>query len=516
MFRHHRVTAPASLIPDRKDWRGQFIIGAAQAAPEHFTTIRLSGISVHLHEGCTFLRLRCRADTAGLIIGTAIDYAQETVVQTDLDITSYGQLTPAAFEAAFERYIYSFAGTFICVISYRGLNRVYLDANGTKSLVYMPDRKLAASTTGLLLNDRDYSDRFDRDLYRRLQVRRDGWFPSGLTGHRGVHRLLCNHYLDLDRWMPVRHWPKGELSRTEDVRGHAVAIASIVERVARAVLSSGPAVCALTAGHETRFLLAACRSLADKLDFATVDAPARQIDTVRARQIARRFGLAHAVLPYRRATTEQAVHWSYMAGHCIGGDNLYLHPSVAPLGRYDFFLGGLGGEIGRGFFWRRRDDTDKELLAADLAARFGMPLHSTVVATTEDWLEDTRSLSRLLRLDLAYLELRMSARAFAQAYASYQPVVEVHPMICREAYQLMLELPPSAKLTNAFINEGVGALWPELLELPINRYGDYRDLLATCRKYTDLGRVSRKLRKMYGQRFARPSIARRHRNGWDL
>ena len=47
---------------------------------------------------------------------------------------------------------------------------------------------------------------------------------------------------------------------------------------------------------------------------------------------------------------DEAELWRLRTGHCLGGTNVWMHPSVRPLdGRC--FVGGLGGEIGRGFLW---------------------------------------------------------------------------------------------------------------------------------------------------------------------
>ena len=128
--------------------------------------------------------------------------------------------------------------------------------------------------------------------------------------------------------------------------------------------------------------------------------------------------------------------------------------------------------------------------------RFGLPIHARVIEATDAWFQGVRGFNGLTQLDLAYLELRMSAWAFAQAYAQDAIVDHVHPMITRESFRLMLELGPEAKRQNAFILDGIRALWPTLLELPINRYGDLRDLLGFVHRFRDAKRVLRKLRKM--------------------
>ena len=229
----------------------------------------------------------------------------------------------------------------------------------------------------------------------------------------------------------------------------------------------------------------------------TVSGPATHRDVVLAKRLAAMGGLRHRLLPLVEAGPEAQAAWRYRASHGITGPNMASHPSIAPLAGYKWFIGGLGGEIGRAFFWRPTDTEAMPLDATTIVPRFGMPVHEAVVEATRAWHEPIAGLNALTRLDLAYLELRMSAWAFAQEYAD-STVPHIHPMIGREAYQLMLELPPEAKRENAIITEGVKALWPELLQVPINQYGDYRDLLHVLSRAADPQRVAKKLRKMFG------------------
>jgi hypothetical protein len=46
------------------------------------------------------------------------------------------------------------------------------------------------------------------------------------------------------------------------------------------------------------------------------------------------------------------------------------------------------------------------------------------------------------------------------------------------------------------MREALSGSWPELLEIPINRYGDYRDLIRKLALLADIPRVMQKLRKI--------------------
>jgi hypothetical protein len=485
-------------IPEHKSWHGQFRIARTPApAMAGAVAHEAGGWTVQAFAGAPVLPVEnAQGQRIGLLLGTAIDYRAGTVVDAPvrLDLPAGAKARDAAIEAA----LYRFGGSWLCLLAGDGIERIYLDADGTLSLVYDPKARAAASTTGLLLDDAAYASRFDRNLYTLLDVNGEGWFPSGLTAHKGVRRLLCNHSLDLATFQASRHWPAKDFAHDGSTEESAQRVAAIVRAQAEALLARGRVVVALTGGNETRLLLAAYRPLIKDLTFVTVAAPSTERDVVLAKALAQRFGLRHVLLPLREASPAEQASWLYATGHCVTGPNMVSHPTIRPLAaQFDYFLGGLGGEIGRAFFWRDTDTADMPLSVADLVPRFGMPQADAVTEATADWLWGVQGFNGLTQLDLAYMELRMSAWSAAQTYAQ-SFVNHLHPLIAREIYALMLNLPPEAKRGNRLIKSAIAQSWPELGEIPINRYGDYRDLLHTMLRATDHKRVAKKLRKLFG------------------
>lgn len=491
------------LIPQHKDFFGQFKIATGPLAPpEGFRSheVGTARIAADLNIPVVPL-LSAGGETIGYFLGTLIDYQAGCVVRDAVRLPEAEDSRTAStvLESSVEEAIYQFAGSFLCVVSTGNINRIYLDASGTKSLIFDPETKTAASSTGLILDDGEYVARFRQDLFDHLDVNGVGWFPSFLTAHEGVRRLLCNHYLDLDTWRIVRHWPLDGLVPVPDFSLAVDQICSVVERNLATVANDGSTVSALTAGNETRFLLAMSRNIIDKVNFMTVRRSTATLDAIRAGELAERFGLAHRYCDIAYATEEEARLWQYNSSHCIGGGNKYTHKSVQPLSGNAYFVGGLGGEVARAFLWRPNDNADLRVDAGQIVPRFGMPASRTVFEATEEWLEQLPDIDPFIKLDLAYLELRLSAWAFAQAYSGAVSMSRVQPMISRETYALMLALPPQAKRGNAMIIEGIKQRWPELLELPINRYGDYRDRLQFIRRVLMRPKaVIKKLRKLYG------------------
>lgn len=64
------------------------------------------------------------------------------------------------------------------------------------------------------------------------------------------------------------------------------------------------------------------------------------------------------------------------------------------------------------------------------------------------------------------------------------------------ALRAMLALPPEYRQNDGTVRGAIERCWPELLELPINRYGDRRDLGRRLARFARPVHGWRKLRQM--------------------
>lgn len=414
----------------------------------------------------------------GFILGDAIDLDAARFLRAPVTLEASAA---NGIDTAVDRLHQRLGGHFLILIDGFGRQETYLDACGTMSLVFDPEKETAAATAGLLLDDDAYAARFDHTLYRHLNVLRDGWFPAGLTAHKGIVRQLVNHRLDFSTMQQSRHWPSRQIAITEDPDAAIEAVCTATRAAIDAMRADGPFTMCLTGGNETRMLLALCRDIAPELNFITVAGPETMMDVTVAERLSLRFHLNHRRLPVVRAGEHDAAEWHARAGHAIGGSNMWTHPSVAPLADKGAFAGGLGGEIGRAFFWRPADNGQSVIDPATITARFGMPPHPRVSQAVTGWHPSVEPFDPYLRLDLAYLELRMGCWGFAQAYCM-PDVFHTHPMISRRAFANMLALPPEWRRSNRLITRAIERHWPELLDIPFNRFGDYRDTLRMVRR----------------------------------
>ncbi len=497
--------------------------------PRYANIVCLNTISIAYYEGICITRvIDARGSSVGVLIGHPIDLdsrrmventlvlsrelpapavdagaqpdrARAPVIQTEFATFAPRITRPDALDALIEEEIYRLGGPFLFVLDCCSERRIYLDACGSMSIVYDPAARVAASSAGALLDRESYAARFDQALFDHLNIAGSGWAPSGMTAHRGILRLLVNHYLDLDSWSQVRHWPTVPVVETSD----PVEAIRVVTHAARAGIDAlreaGPTALTLTAGSETRLLLAACRDIAEDLEFVTIDAADTSLDAIQATNLAEKFGLRHTRLPAIISTETQRQEWMAQTGHCASGAASRLFSTLISLeGRIYCLVGGLGGEIGRGFFWRPTDRADTPITTSTLIARMGLPRDKSLARATETWLQALLPCDAFLTLDLAYIELRMGPWAYAAAYTSPN-LLQVSPLVSRRSFSAMLSLPPDFRASNRLITDGIRLNWPELLSLPINKYGDYRDYFVKIRRILrDPRVVSRWIRKRFG------------------
>jgi hypothetical protein len=489
------------MVAYPRSFAGQFVIGASEALPVRADGVvhRLNDLAVVTVGDLPVARVRdADGRLIGAFLGYPLDYRRGCMLgeAVNLDRRHPG---PEGLDAFIEDSIYRYAGSYVFILDDTQHRRIYLDAGGSLSAVFDPDRLLCASTTGLLLHADEYARRFNKGLHDDLRVSDDGWFLAGLTAHHGISRLLGNHYLDLQSGVQRRHWPLAPLPAAADPDEACATINAVVARTMKTLQTAGPVATTLTAGSETRLVLGACKAFKDSLRlFTLAGVHEARLDALRAKELARAFELRHSQLPIRFADADGTAQWCARSSHCIGGPNSRNYPSVEPMAEYAFFTGGVGGETGRGFFWRSGDTAELELDAHGLAARTGMPVHKDVVAAVDRWLQALPELDVYHKLDLAFIELRLGCWGFSQAYAMPE-IREIQPLIARESFVSMLSLPVEWRRSNRMVTRCIELSWPELLEQPFNAYGDYRDhgrLIMRALRNPRL--IQRKLRKKFG------------------
>jgi hypothetical protein len=118
----------------------------------------------------------------------------------------------------------------------------------------------------------------------------------------------------------LRHWPKSSWADSpgnpEETVRH---IAALVEAFVSGAAKQAPLQVSLTAGYDSRMLLACSRPSLPAIRFYTDAIPDfyARVDCACARRIAKRFALDHSITAWREATKEEIDNWLHRTGSCV-------------------------------------------------------------------------------------------------------------------------------------------------------------------------------------------------------
>ncbi len=431
----------------------------------------------------------------GILLGFPIDLAGRCLIQTSWQMPARSQADPDAFSSDLLRAL---GGRFLWIQTAGGQNRIYPDCSAQVTCVYDAGARMAGSTAYALLDAKDYDCRFDKASFDRLGIDGEGWFPAGLTAHHGINRLLPNHCLDLDRWEVRRVWPKSRQQTADDLSESVTEIICIIQAQIEALIGQPKKLAlALTAGLDTRTMLACARPYLANIDLLTVTGGDRhEVDTITAKRIATELGLSHIALPRLVASEDQQSLYIRRGGHCVGDSNAKFHPSVWPIAKTHIFIGGAGGEIARPPILRDYDTVDTQLTPQFLADRLGLPRTDAIVDALSHHLDSMSFLSALEILDLVYLEDRY-APWYGSQFCCDPVLLRFAPFITTRSVELMMRLPQDWKLTSRLAHAIIERLWPELERYPYNSLGRWKDgIIKLQRVIADPRIVLKKLRKL--------------------
>lgn len=308
------------------------------------------------------------------------------------------------------------------------------------------------------------------------------------TAFDGIYHLLPNHALDLRIGRARRFYPEERFRRAPERK-----VINVLSRglsgLLKAAVNRRPLVVGLTAGIDSRVILAACRGILDRVEFVTFvsDRAPRHTDRRVASQLARDFGLNHTVCntghyaPDHRwvAGFKESV-WSHHSD-----EKMNMHFALSRAFPDRWFVTGTMSEVVRSFF-PRVGKPDRYRLAHGYR-KAGFPY---LVDQVGGWLQRLPPFLKLQQdyiYDLFYWEQRIGNWGAAFA-AEFDVVTEnLIPWNCRELLHAGLSTPRARRrhYSCALHRAVIRQLWPELLSVPFNPGNDLRgrtkDLLARCR-----------------------------------
>jgi hypothetical protein len=300
-------------------------------------------------------------------------------------------------------------------------------------------------------------------------------WPGEATAFKTVRHLLPNHWLDLNTGTSQRYWPVQPLADIE-IEAAIERLSVLLSGIIRAATQRFDLVLALTAGFDSRLVLAAARGNRDQLSFVTVQQNKMQADhqdlAVPARLL-KRLGLSHEIIRANATMTDdfrrifkQGV---YLAHDHYGPDAeaILMHFS-----RTKAILTGSGAEVGRCSFRKELPFSESRSVApANLATLQRMGNEPFALRHFEHWLNDAAPRHNVRLLDLFEWEqghgnwLAMTQLEFDIAWREI-----ITPYNCREVLTTLLGVDERYRSAPDYIlfKRLIAKLWPELLAEPIN------------------------------------------------
>ena len=361
--------------------------------------------------------------------------------------------------------IYTDKTTFILGDPY-GLRSVYYTFDGNNHLFCASQPGHISKALGLKYNQTLQSEFFESDYYKK---EREAWIPSGITLYDSIKHLVPNHYLDCAIQKQIRFWPRHRRvsNKPEDVVSKC---ASLIQNSILAASKRSELALPLTAGYDSRIIMAATKVISDKIFYYTLkygnlieDSP----DITIPKKILGDLGLKHNVFDcYEEMDKVFKDSWvnNIELAHTYYGDIAFGMKSVIPPDK--IALKGVS-EVARGFFYKIKKNS-----GYDLAKLMSMESCPFIVSVFEDWLNKSEKVieeSDYKMLDVFYWEHRLGSWR-AMSALEFDVIHDIlDPFNCRYLIELFLSVDEKYRIGKyPLLRMIIKELWPEMLNYPIN------------------------------------------------
>jgi hypothetical protein len=318
------------------------------------------------------------------------------------------------------------------------------------------------------------SNQFKQDFINsaRYKKKESAWIGDKSIDDR-LQKILPNHYLDLTK-MEVRRTPLYPCRNCTD-EGSIIEIASSILKGTFTALSNRfELIQPLTAGWDTRILLAASKELKDHILYYTFDTASNFIasDMRVAANLARKLGLNFKQIQTDRLSDEFLQIYN----------KEHIFPRVLPKTatiQYHYYnyrdsrsinINGNGGEIARCYYGYTRRKVPLEMLHLFSGYPSSIEFARQELST---WAADARQFAEehgIPLLDLFYWEQRMGNWGANYPFEQDIAIEEISPFNNKCLLSALLKIRASQRRAphHRFMGRLIQYLWPDVLSEPIN------------------------------------------------
>jgi hypothetical protein len=352
-----------------------------------------------------------------------------------------------------------------------GLRQVfYTDVGSTQQLWCASQPATLAEILGLHVD----GDAQDFITSPEIQRNREYWWPGDSSLYKEVKHLLPNHSLDLETGHCCRYWPNRNLPRLS-LDTVVETCSSMLRGLVAGAVNRFNLVVSLTAGLDSRLVLAACHGIQDQLSYMTLkqihNSINNETDIIIAASLLRRLRLRHDLVV--SVPKDDDLFLRIFNQNVTMAHEIWSHDALAIFDFYHYSKVTITGSVSEAarFYYRLPPHMKQKLSGEHLALLTRMGSHPFAVNHFNKWLEGIGEIYNVDILDLFYWEQRAGnwlAMCQLEFDIAWKDIFT--PYNCRRLLMGMLSAdeiyrrPPQYELYKKMIS----TLWPEVLVEPIN------------------------------------------------
>ncbi|MGH7380663.1 MAG: hypothetical protein ACREKR_00335 [Candidatus Methylomirabilales bacterium] len=414
------------------------------------------------------------------LLGYILDPRKPEAHDSEIMQRLIGQLSTCDRLDSFFKCTYDLGGRWILIVDDGSEIILFNDPMGLRQVfftkVYLTKDVWCASQPGIIAEvlkldmDADAVTQYmNSDVYKNWD---EYLWPGASTPYKEISHLLPNHYLRLATGICYRYWPDRMLE-TLSLEEAVDKNSQMLKGLMRSASNRFELGLAITAGWDTRLILASSKEISDRMYYFTISwkYPA---DPRIARKLLSKFGLRHTTIEYGVCMDDEfrrIYKRNVTTAHDLWGDMAQALYDVYPQDRV--CVKGNAAEITRvRFRIRNGEEITARTLARFTTFQFSddMANNPFVVKSWDNWLSQLGEIYNVHLLDLFYWE-HWAGNFAAMTQSEWDIVQEVFtPYNCRQLLMNMLGVDEKYRDHDEPIlyKELICKLWPEVLDEPVN------------------------------------------------
>lgn len=449
----------------KPDFINQYILTKASfEKPFGWKEFALGEYTLYTHPVTETTHAR-QANAELVVIGYCCDYRnpeytnQQVIDNLKLQTTVEDFLDQVQYLSGLYLLIWKTPENFLVIPDLGSFREVFIDRN-------KPGEIIAAASPNLINVVQPLQESNESFYTSKKFLSRKVWVHNK-TNYTGITRLKPNHLLDVSTGTVTRFFPVKEL-QPQSLEAVVEQTRNIMPRIIQAAFHRNPRIMiGLTAGWDSRFLLAASRKIHKEVTYYVNRNSRSNVDCRVAAQLADKFDLRLYELRMNTHPAEPDGNFFSILPHVTPEAYNLLKSTTRDFRGYKT-ISGSGSEIARSEFSRIKD-----LNGSKLAALAKYPGEAYCTREYDEWLqaEDTFRRFGYHPLDFFYWEESLGNRVAKSISEAHTLGFYISPAFtCRFMLNHFLSIDEKyrEKQTSILYAKIIEKEWKELLDIPVN------------------------------------------------